>query len=111
MNEDINLKMDIVLSFKGRVIDTIHDMINMVECMTPIDRNDKKVLMEGIDKLEAFKTKLEKATTLRELNELIDIDKLVADYDEVQREIDTTVTYSNYCKFMNTIESMVDGSD
>lgn len=112
MNEEDSLKINIAFSFKNRTIDTINDVINMVQCIIPIDSKDKKILTEGIDKLEEFKNKLEKAENLRELSEFIDINKLMSEHDSIKREVDSSVTYSSYCKFMEKLESMVDdGTD
>lgn len=108
MNDEDNMKMSTVLEFKSKTISTLSDIINMVQCIIPIDSRDKKILENGVDKLQEFKNRLERAESLRELSEFIDINKLVSEYDSVRREVDTTVTYANYCRFMDKITSMVD---
>lgn len=108
MNEEDDIKMSTVLAFKDRTISTLQDIVNMVQCIVPIDSKDKNILIEGIDKLEEFKNNLEKAESLREMSEFIDIDKLMVEYDDIKQEVDKSITYASYCKFMEKIESMVD---
>lgn len=108
MNNGDTRKLDIALSFKSNLMGIIDDLINMTQCIIPVDTKDKKVLTEGLDKLEDFKKNLEGANSLLELSRLFDVDKVATDYDAVKREICNTTTYVNFCKFMDKIESAVD---
>ena len=111
MSGDDEYKLEIALSFKKDVLNSIEDIINMVQCIIPIDPKDKKILEEGVDKLEIFKKKLEEATSLFELSILFDVDKLAEEYDDTKAEINSTADYTSFCTVMDTIENMVNGGD
>ena len=111
MNNDDEYKLRVALKFKTDVLRNLKEIKNMVQCIIPLDTKDKKVLRQGLDKIESFRKQLEEADTLLELSQLFDVDRVVAEYDEISREVNSTTDYASFCSFMNKIETMVDGEE
>lgn len=111
MNSDDDYKLKTALSFKTDVLSNLKEIKNMVQCIIPVDAKDKKILRDGLTKIESFRKQLEEADTLLELSKLIDVDKIVSEYDELWLEVNRADEYASFTGFMNKIESIVDGDD
>lgn len=68
MNNDDEYKLSVALRFKTDVLENLKGIKNMIQCIIPLDTKDKKVLRQGLDKIESFRKQLEEADTLLELS-------------------------------------------
>lgn len=104
-------KLAKVVAFRENLVYRLDEILKMIQCIIPLDKDDKSVLVEGMDEIEVYKKKLMSATTLRELSTLLDVDDIVENFDSIMENIDTTLNYKSFSNFITALEEYVDGGE
>ena len=104
-------KLSTCMVFRDRMITMLKEMSDMAQCIIPLNGDDRKILCDGIDEIDKFVNSLEKAETLRDLNQFMDVNAYISQSEEIDSSMEQATTHQKFAGFMESIERMASGDE
>lgn len=100
----MNIKNRLIEDFYHSTKESIEDFIQYLPAILPINDDDAKTLSIALDMVKQLKVTLDNAETVRDLEDIIDLDALKEDWDITQNRLMTVFSADVH----DTIQAIID---